>query len=266
MKGRERHDPKEQELKEELERLRSLFDGIDEPIYVSDPDTYEILFANKKLKETFGEKILGKKCYKVFQNLNKPCPFCTNKYIFGENLGKTYIWEFQNRKNKRWYRCIDRAIKWPGGKYVRYEMAIDVTEHKLSDEILREREELFRSIVENSHNGILIIDDNFRFIYVNDELSRILGYPKEEIIGQDFRKFLDRESKALVKDRYLRRQRGENIPSTYEFKIVQKNGNKRDVRIKSTVIKDRQGRVRTVAQILDITEHKLFEERLSTIN
>jgi PAS domain S-box-containing protein len=273
MKKMESYSTIGEQLKKELERLRVLTDGIDEIIYVIDPDTYEILFANKKTKELFGKKIIDKKCYEVFQNLNRPCPFCTKNHLFGENLEKTHIRGLQNKRNKRWYKCVNKAIKQSGGKYVQFGIAIDVTEQKEMEEALRESEQLFRSVVENSHDCILIIDDNFQIIYANDEAVRLSGYPKEEIIGQDFREFLDENSKSLVKERYLRRQKGENVPLQYKFKIVRKNGEKRDVEIKSTVMQDSQGRVRTVAQLLDITEHermeedrKRFEERLSALN
>ena len=113
-----------------------IFDEIDAPVYVANPETYEILYANKAIKRFFGKKLIGKKCYQAFQNLDKPCPFCTNKYIFGENLGKTYIWDFQNKHNGRWYHCIDRAIKWHDGKYVRFEIAIDITDRKRFEERL----------------------------------------------------------------------------------------------------------------------------------
>ena len=54
-------------------------------------------------------------------------------------------------------------------------------------------------------------------IYANDEMLRITGYPREEFIGTDFRKYLDKGSLELVADRYRRRQRGEDVPSRYEF-------------------------------------------------
>jgi PAS domain S-box-containing protein len=141
------------------------------------------------------------------------------------------------------------------------------------EEVLHESEKLLRSVVKNSHDCILIVDDKFRVIYANDEAARLSGYPKAEIIGQDFREFIDEESKAIVEDRYLRRQRKENVPPQYKFRIIRKDGEKRDVEIKSTVMRDSQGRARTVAQLLDITEHKRmeedrkrFEERLSALN
>lgn len=141
-------------------------------------------------------------------------------------------------------------------------IVLDITERKRAEEALRESEERFRSVVEYSHAGVLIVDEDYRFIYINDELCRLLGYPREEIIGQDFRQFLDEESQTLVADRYVRRQRGEKVPSRYEFNVVRKDGVKRRVEIRSTVIRDSAGRRRTVAQILDITERKQAEEAL----
>jgi PAS domain S-box-containing protein len=262
-----------EKLRHILESLSALSDGIEESVYVVDPDKYEVLFANRKTKELFGEDVIGKKCHKVFSNLNHPCPSCTNKYILGENIGKTYTHDYQDEKTKRWYRVTCKAIKWLENKHVKYGIAIDITEQKKMEEALKSSEELFRSIVENSHNVILIIDENFNIIYANNEAVSLSGYQKEEIIGQDFRKFLEEESRAIVEERYLRRQKGEKVLPRYEFKIVRKDGEKRDVELKATAIQDKCGKVRSIAQLLDITERKKienerkrFEERLSTLN
>lgn len=92
---------------------------------------------------------------------------------------------------------------------------------------LMDREDMFRTIVENSHAGIFLVDESYSFVYVNDELCRLLGYSRPEILGQDFRKFLDDESLKIVVDRYIRRQRGQKVPPRYEFNIIRKNGEKR---------------------------------------
>ncbi len=134
-----------EQIEMERKQLLSIFEGIDEPIYVADPKTYEILYANGVLRKEVGYDIIGMKCYEVLQGRDKPCDFCTNDKIFGENFGKTYVWEWQNLVNKRWYRCIDRGIKWPDGREVRLEIAIDITdkvkaEEKIKKALERERE------------------------------------------------------------------------------------------------------------------------------
>ena len=134
----------EKALDVQIQELISIFDGISEPIYVCDPGSHELLYANAAVASIFGPDIVGKKCYRVLQGLDEPCDFCTNSMIFGENLGNPYIWEFQNRLNGRWYRCIDKAIRWPDGRMVRYEIAMDIHDLKLAEEaLLKANEELY---------------------------------------------------------------------------------------------------------------------------
>jgi len=138
----------------------------------------------------------------------------------------------------------------------------DITERKRTKEALRETEKHYRTIVEHSQSGIFTLDDAYHFTYVNDVVCRILNRSHEEIIGHDFRKFLDDESRDIVVDRYIRRQRGERIPSQYEFCIVRPDGEKRQVGLIANVIQDSTGKIQTIGQILDITERKRAEEAL----
>jgi len=133
---------------------------------------------------------------------------------------------------------------------------------KQKAEALRLSEERYRSFVECSQGGVFIIDHAYRIIYANEELTHISGYSFEDIIGQDFRKFLDDESQRLAVDRYIRRQKGENVPSRYELDIVHKDGEKRKVEISSTVIENSAGNVETMCQVLDITERTRAEGML----
>jgi PAS domain S-box-containing protein len=127
---------------------------------------------------------------------------------------------------------------------------------------LQESENMFRSIVENSHAGIFIIDGSFHITYANNMLSQILGYPVEEIVGSDFRCFLDEPSKDLVADRYIRRQKGEDIPSRYEFNFFRRDGQLRNAELSSAVVRDAGGKLITVGQMLDITERKQNEAEI----
>jgi two-component system sporulation sensor kinase A len=256
----------EEELKSSGERLKILFEFAPDAYYLNDLKG-NFVDGNKAAEEITGykkEELIGKTFLKLKLLSPEQIPKAAvllAKNVLGQSTGPDKF--ILNRKDDSQVpveiRTFPVTIE---GKTLVLGIARDITERKRAEEALLESEERFRSIVENSLDGIMILDDAYRLTYVNDELCRISGYSREETIGQDFRKFLDEESKQLVAERYIRRQKGEEIPPRYEFNIVRKDGQKRRVEISSSVIKDSAGRVKTVAQILDITERKRAEEQL----
>ncbi len=122
--------------------LLSILDNVDALIYVSDMDTYDMLFMNAYGRRVWGEPG-GRKCWAVLQGRDSPCPFCTNSNLVdGEgNPAEPLVWEFQNRANGRWYQCRDQAIRWSDGRLVRLEMATDITERREMEEALRAERE-----------------------------------------------------------------------------------------------------------------------------
>jgi PAS domain S-box-containing protein len=142
------------------------------------------------------------------------------------------------------------------------DVAWEITERKQAEQALRENEEKFRSLVENALAGIFTIDHEYHFIYANGELCKILGYPEEQLLGMDFRRVLPDESQDIVAERYVRRQRGEEVPSRYEMNIVRADGEIRNTEMSVTLIKDKAGNLLSIGQLIDITERKQAEEAL----
>lgn len=165
------HDVTERKKAEDtVERQRrellSIFDNTDEVIYLADPDTHEIVYANRASIDMWGD-IIGKKCYRALQGLKKPCSFCSNRHIFGKNLGKTYVWDFKNKRNDHWYHCIDRAIHWPDGRMLRYEMAIDFTDRKEAEDALRASDRRHTDVLNSIPDAIHLIDKSFTIEMMN---------------------------------------------------------------------------------------------------
>ena len=123
---------KEEELEKSLNSLQAVSDSINAGVYVADMESYEILLINKYTRDKFGD-IRGKKCWETIQKgQTGPCSFCSNSKLIGTDgtLSDTYIWEFQNSVNNRWYECHDKAIRWIDGRLVKLEIAIDITDRK----------------------------------------------------------------------------------------------------------------------------------------
>lgn len=256
----------EEEILLKHKQLLSIFDSIDEVIYVADPTTYELLYFNEAFKSRWKVNV-GDKCYKVLQNQTSPCSFCSNKYIFGENLGKTYIWEWQNLVDRHWYRCIDRAIKWPDGRMVRYEMAIDVTERKQTEEALRQAEQKYRNIFENAVIGIHQSTLDGRFLMVNQTAARIHGYDSpEEMMAM----VTDISRQAFVKPgrraEFIRLVQEHGSVSNFEYQVYRKDGSTIWISANARGVYDANGKlVGFEGTSIDITDRKHEEEKRERI-
>lgn len=191
----------EEALERERRQLIAVFDNLDEVIYVSDPDTYEVLYANQAVRLRFGD-VIGQKCFKSLQGLDAPCTFCTNRHIFGANCGKPFTWELRNRLDGRWYHCIDRAIEWPGRQMVRHEVAIDITDRKMAESRLQQTEELLRSFLRDLPVPVFVKDaKNFRFTMWNRAREELLGMSEEQALGKtDYDIFMEEQADSFRAD------------------------------------------------------------------
>ena len=160
----------EEVLEFERAQLLSIFNSINQIIYIADPKTYEILYINDTIKDAFQKSLLGGICYKEFQGLESPCEFCTNEIILKEK-NKPYQWEYHNPILNRDYMIIDRIIKWPDGRDVRFEIAIDITELKQAEEALKKRLAYEKMLTDISTQSVLV-EDMSRFL---DECLEIMG-------------------------------------------------------------------------------------------
>ena len=167
----------------ERRQLLSIFDSLDEIIYVSDPHTYEMIFMNRRLRDLTGKDVLGEKCYKALQGLDSPCPFCTNSIILA-NGGEPYRWDHHNPLTHTDVAIVDQIVRWPDGRDVRLEFAMDVTERKRVEKALKKSEEKLRSIFSAMEDVIFVIDRDGRYIEIAPTQTALLYRPTGELLGK----------------------------------------------------------------------------------
>lgn len=139
------------ESKELLENLRkeeigNIVESMDEMIYVSDMETYELYYLNavgRRMTGVYDYK--GCKCYEVLQGKEKPCEFCTNGQLCKE---KFLVWEMENEFLEKHFLLKDKLIPWKG-KMARVEMAFDITEKEILSQSTQQRLNLKRTIVDS---------------------------------------------------------------------------------------------------------------------
>ena len=150
----------------------------------------------------------------------------------------------------------DKVVK--DGKTVGFVMyTLDLSRRVAAEEKILARKEILEFMVDYySFSGIIVVDDQYKFEYVNDKMCDILGRRRSELLEHDFRETLHPDSLDLVTERYLKRQKGETVPSVYEFQVVRKDGEIVDIRMNVGIIRGRGGNLKTVAQLIDITDEK----------
>jgi PAS domain S-box-containing protein len=137
----------------------------------------------------------------------------------------------------------------------------DITARKLAEQTLRESEEKFRSVSEQSPN-MIFINSRGRVVYANQKSVDIMGYTREEFYadGFDFMRLIAPESAEQIKAVYTRHGRGEEV-EPYEYALVTKDG-RRIESIITTKLIDYEGTKAILGIVTDITERVAAERAL----
>jgi PAS domain S-box-containing protein len=178
----------------------------------------------------------------------------------GEKLPSHYAHRVLTKDGEtRWVEIDSAAISWEGKPAV-LVFAIDVTERKQMEEAIKERDEHYRALVEESFDGILIIKET-KVIFVNSRLCQMMGYSKEELEGMDHWLTVHPDHRDVVRERSLARMRGESVPPSYQVKKQRKDGSVFDAEIHARAI-EIQGAPGVQVWIRDISESKRAETAL----
>jgi len=138
--------------------------------------------------------------------------------------------------------------------------ARDISERIKTEEDIRERDENYRLLFENANEGICIIQDGIMKVF-NPKMVEMLGYAPEEIPRLTFDKFIHKDDLPFVMDRYKRRLDGEEIPESYDFRAMGKDGETRWINIHAVrfMYMDRPA---TLCLLTDINESRLAQMAL----
>ncbi|NLV82828.1 MAG: diguanylate cyclase [Synergistaceae bacterium] len=131
-----------------MQNQEMMLDELDEIVYVSDAENYDLLYVNKAGRDLLKNKktdYKGSKCYRYLFKSKKPCPFCTMHLL---SRDKYYVWERTLKSSGQHYMLKDKLLDW-NGREARIELAINLTEKQKQQKNLASRLEIEKELLES---------------------------------------------------------------------------------------------------------------------
>ncbi len=257
----------EERLRESESRYKELFEYSGTSIVIVDRDG-KYLMVNRVAAERFGrseEEIIGKSMFDLLPQVMANKYLKANRKLLDVGGHREYEDTFTLSTGKKVFLIVDQCLKdAQGNNFAIQSSAIDITERKRAEETLREDEELFRLLAEQSLMAIGIIQDGI-FKYFNKAFEEINGYSADEIKRWEpfeFSNTFHPEDRDFVTDQIRKKQAGNpDVVLNYPFRIMRKNGEMRWVEIYSRTV-TYKNKPADLVTIVDITGSKKNEEAL----
>jgi PAS domain S-box-containing protein len=161
----------------------------------------------------------------------------------------------------RWFKTRGTPIRDAAGNIVKwFGTCTDITDHRRTEEALRESEERFRGTFENAAVGIAHVASDGRFLRVNEKLCDILGYTREELLARSFQDVTFPDDLNADLEQLAPLLRGELPSFSRDKRYVQKDGSIAWVAVSVSLQRDAAGRpLYTIAVLRDIAHRKRLE-------
>ena len=260
-----------QKLKESEERYRLINENANDLIAVIDNNLQNIFVNNAYLSLGYSMGDISKLRPVDFIH---PNDFDQAIKIFKDCLKTgTGISEFRFKHKDghfSWFEVKGKTFRDENGDLRILLISRDITERNKAEQEIRESEEKFRTITEQSVIGFVIVQEN-RIIYFNNTVANIFGYSFEELNNKsldDVFKFIHPEDRSITIKRFTRRKEGHNSEieiSREPFRVISKTGEIRWIDVYTHTSKF-QEKDTTFATIVDVTKEKMAEKELQQLN
>jgi PAS domain S-box-containing protein len=253
----------DEELRTSRERLDVIIDSVPAYIAYTDADL-NILYLNRALAEWWGyskEQAVGKS----FREVARPGGYALNAPHFRQAVASRQTVTHELRSvSATGQAIVGRAASVPhldeqGNVQGLVVLILDITEQRRAEEALRASEERFRLVVANMQEGVAIVDDAGKLVYVNDRLCEMTGRARDDMVGQPSAQLFISGEQELHRDQLARRRAG--LSDRYESVFVHKDGAQLPVLITASPVKDALGTYRGGSAVVTDTAVQKQAER-----
>ena len=146
-----------------------------------------------------------------------------------------------------------RIVRDADGRALFYEgSVVDVSDQLEAEARLKESETLYRTLVDNSHDGVFLIQRG-KIAFLNEAMATVLGYRAEELFGTDYMRLVAPESLAAQNERRNDRESGSYNVQSYDIVMLRKDGTRRLLHVHAGAV-DFDGDIASSGTARDVTE------------
>lgn len=168
-----------------MEQVMEFFENMNEVVYITDMDTYEIVYMNKKTRDEYGgypvEHFADKKCYEVFQRSSTPCKMCTNHRL---KHGEFVEWQYYNPILDKYFILKDSMFEKDGRRY-RIEIAMDMSGETQRNAMFREYQNMEAIANEGFRLALQEDDPNVALDVILEYLGKALSGERTYVFERD---------------------------------------------------------------------------------
>ncbi len=244
---------------------RQMFEHNPAVMLLIDPDDGRIIDANRAATRFYGYSVIEMGAMKLHEITNQADNNMITELKRGIKNEQDFL-VFQHHTSKDTDLDVEIFPSYVelGETQLMYCVVVDVTDRNLIEDALRSSELQYRQLVELMQEGLAVHDTNNVNTYVNDKLTEMLGYEREEILDKPITAFMD-DTNAEIVNKNTSLRRGQS--SKYEIVFTHQNSQPIYTLVASTPIVDDDKNVTgSFSVITDITEQKLAEESLRQSN
>jgi len=199
----------EEALRKSEQSLKDVFESVQDGISVLNPDM-TIRHVNRVMIEWYKDNLplIGKMCYKVYHNADKPCDPCPTIRCLKSGNTEWNIVPGLPGTPIEWIELFSYPIKNPNSGEVTgvVEFVRDITGHKRAEAALQQSEERHRMFFESAPIGIIHYNEKGIVTESNDIAILTFGSTREKLVGLDIhdlpnKKFLKEISRTLKGER-----------------------------------------------------------------
>lgn len=255
------------EIKEQTEKFQAIIENTKEAIYLVSPDFKLLMFnkiANRRNNQVNGYDLFEGQDFNELMNPSTKDIFIKmlNDGLRGKHVTKEL--KSQGRVGESyWMRVKIFPVYKPDGKLMGVcLLSENIDDSKKSEMELRESEEKFRSLVEQSLIGVYIVLKG-QMVYVNQGLEKISGYTEKELLNMpDFLEVVHPEEQDRIRKIYSARMSGKEAPNHYTFRALRKDGSVRHIDIIANTTTYQHDRA-VIGTMIDVTDRVLEENRIN---